>query len=572
VQLSTKRRWLPNIGASAFHWWLRLIVAAFLLAAWVAVGLASGIAHADDPSPSSADSSSESSAGAPKAAKADPPKQSAQADPPGAGPVPKPRRGTTVDATTESSPRENTASAEDTASKSEPPIVDGQPSAQKSVADADPGNPPEPPSRRSSHRPGLTNSSALPAKPVSPDPQPSANGATSHRGAVAPTQQRPMQAASQLSAVANIAPSVPSASSNQSGATAVSGPEFRQIVGLVSDVGVVAASAVYTAADTVAQAFGPHSFLGVPYALATAVANSAAAVSRTLIGAPLYSAGTGPFPVTYGILDGLAFFRPQEPPPGANDSSITVTTEHPLPIILLNATGTTQGINWGVGAPVLANAGYKVYTFNYGNISQDPNYPIQATDDIRQSGLELAAEVDRVLAETGAPKVILIGHSQGGGILPVYYINNLGGADKVSQLIGIAPSNHGTDASGLIGLRDLPILGRLLLAFANALGPALEQQTAANAFQQEVYGNGDTRPGVLYTTIATTNDEVVTPYTQQALNGPNVTNIVLQDLYPGLPAGHLGVVLSPQVWSVVLDALASNPQANPLLENEELVA
>jgi pimeloyl-ACP methyl ester carboxylesterase len=224
-----------------------------------------------------------------------------------------------------------------------------------------------------------------------------------------------------------------------------------------------------------------------------------------------------------------------------------------------------------VGAPVLANAGYKVYTFNYGNISQDPNYPIQATDDIRQSGLQLAAEVDKVLAETGAPKVILIGHSQGGGILPVYYINNLGGADRVSQLIGIAPSNHGTDASGLIGLQDLPILGPLLTAFANALGPALGQQALGNEFQQEVYGNGDTRPGVLYTTIASMNDEVVTPYTQQALDGPNVTNIVLQDVYPGLPAGHLGVVLSPQVWSVVLDALASNPAANPV-QSEELVA
>jgi triacylglycerol esterase/lipase EstA (alpha/beta hydrolase family) len=260
------------------------------------------------------------------------------------------------------------------------------------------------------------------------------------------------------------------------------------------------------------------------------------------------------------------------PPPGANDPSITVTAEHPLPIILINGTTATQGVNWGVGAAVLANAGYKVYTFNYGNVTSNPNFPIQATDDIRVSGLQLAAEVDMVLAETGAPKVILIGHSQGGGILPVYYINNLGGADKVSQLIGIAPSNHGTDLDGLIGLQDLPILGPLLIAFANAFGPALEQQVLGNEFQQDVYGNGDTRPGVLYTTIASMNDEVVTPYTQQALDGPNVTNIVLQDLYPRLPAGHGGVVLSPQVWSVVLDALASNPQANPQLQSEELAA
>ncbi|MGX9788086.1 alpha/beta fold hydrolase [Mycobacterium sp. MMS18-G62] len=552
--MSTKRMLLLNTGSSTFQWWLRLIVAMFLLSAWLTVGLASGIAHADDSSSSSADSNSQSSAGPPKAALADPPKQSAQADAPSTGPVVKQRPDTTGDATTsESSTPESTATAQETTSEPEG------------------GAQSEPRVRHTSRRPDSTTESAKPAKPVAADPPPSAISAPTQRSAVSPIQQRPTQAASPLAAVTNIAPSGPSASSSQS--PAFSGPQTTQVVGLVSDVGIVAASAVYTVADTFAQAFGPHSFFGVPYALATAVANSAAAVSRTLIGAQLNSAGTGPFPVNYGIINGLTFFNPQQPPPGANDPSITVTAEHPLPIILINGTVATQGENWGVGAPVLANAGYKVYTFNYGNISQDPNYPIQATDDIRQSGLELAAEVDRVLAETGAPKVILIGHSQGGGILPVYYINNLGGADKVSQLIGIAPSNHGTDADGLIGLQQLPILGPLLVAFANSFGPALEQQTLGSAFQQEVYGNGDTRPGVLYTTIASMNDEVVTPYTQQALDGPNVTNIVVQDLYPGLPVGHLGVVLSPQVWSVVLDALASNPAANPLpLQSEELVA
>jgi triacylglycerol esterase/lipase EstA (alpha/beta hydrolase family) len=564
--LSTTGGRLLNIGTSARHWWLRLIVAALLLAAWLAVGLASGIAHADDPSPSNADSSSEGSAGAPNVAKADPPKQSTLADAPGAGTVRKPHRGMTLDAATESSAPKSTASLEETTSDTEPTSVDVQPSAPELKATAPPDDPPDPPLRRGSHRPGLTIAPALPAEPVSLDQQPSANGTTSQRSAVL---------VGQLSAVANNAPADPGPSNYQTTAPPVHLPNQRQIVGLVSDVGVVAASAVYTAADTFAQAFGPHSFFGAPYALATAVANSAAAVSRTLIGAPINSAGTGPFSVNYGIINGLTFFNPQLPPPGANDPSITVTAEHPLPIILINGTGATQGESWGVGAAVLANAGYKVYTFNYGNVRSDPNFPIQGTDDIRQSALELAAEVDRVLAETGAPKVILIGHSQGGGILPVYYINNLGGAGKVSQLIGIAPSNHGTDADGLIGLQNLPILGPLLLGVVNSFGQALLQQRVGDPFQQEVYGNGDTRPGVLYTTIASTNDEVVTPYTQQALSGPNVTNIVIQDLYPGLPAGHLGVILSPQVWSVVLHALASNPQANPLghpLQSQELAA
>ncbi len=556
--MSTKRTWLLNTGRSTFHWWLRLIVAAFLLSAWVAVGLGSGIAYADDTSPSGSKSSSESSAGAPKAKKADAPDAGTERKP---------------DTATESSTSDKKPTAEETTADSKPPVADAQPSSPP-VSTEDPDDPPKPSARSGSHRPRLTDALAKPAKPISADPQPSSIGATSQRSAAAPSRQPPPQAASRLAAVANIAPAGPSTSAIQTTAPPVHLPNQQQITGLVSDVGVVAASVVFTVADTVAQAFGPHSFLGVPYALATAVANSAAAVSRTLIGAPAFPVSTGPFQVNYGVINGLSFLNPQQPPPGANDPSITVTAEHPLPIILINGTIATQGENWGVGAPVLANAGYKVYSFNFGNITQDPNFPIQATDDIRESGKQLAAEVDRVLAETGAPKVILIGHSQGGGILPAYYINNLDGADKVSQVIGIAPSNHGTDASGLVGLSNLPIFGPLVLGVVNSFGQAFLQQMVGDPFQQEVYGNGDTSPGVLYTTIASTTDWVVTPYTQQALNGPNVTNIVIQDLYPGLTASHLGVVLSPQVWSVVLDALASNPQANPLapLQSEELVA
>lgn len=556
--MSTKRTWLLNTGRSTFHWWLRLIVAAFLLSAWVAVGLGSGIAHADDPSPSGSTSSSESSAGAPKAKKADAPDAGTERKP---------------DTATESSTSDKKPTAEEPTADSKPPVADAQPSSPP-VSTEDPDDPPKPSARSGSHRPRLTDALAEPAKPIAADPQPSATSSTARQSAVAPSQQPPTQAASRLAAVANIAPAGPSTSAIQTTAPPVHLPNQQQITGLVSDVGVVAASVVFTVADTVAQAFGPHSFLGVPYALATAVANSAAAVSRTLIGAPAFPVSTGPFQVNYGVINGLSFLMPQRPPPGANDDSIKVTAQHPLPIILINGTIATQGENWGVGAPVLANAGYKVYSFNCGNITQDPNFPIQATDDIRESGKQLAAEVKRVLEETGAPKVILIGHSQGGGILPAYYINNLDGADKVSQVIGIAPSNHGTDASGLVGLSNLPIFGPLVLGVVNSFGQAFLQQMVGDPFQQEVYGNGDTRPGVLYTTIASTTDWVVTPYTQQALDGPNVTNVVIQDLYPGLTASHLGVVLSPQVWSVVLDALASNPQANPLapLQSEELVA
>ena len=134
----------------------------------------------------------------------------------------------------------------------------------------------------------------------------------------------------------------------------------------------------------------------------------------------------------------------------------------------------------------------------------------------------------------------------------------------MSQVIGIAPSNHGTDFNGLVGLLNVPVFGPLVVAFTNIIGPAFIQQTVGSDFQQVVYGEQDTDPNVIYTNIITRNDEIVTPYTQQALEGgDNVTNIVLQDRYPGYTAGHLGVVLSPQVWDIVLEELEANPEANP---------
>ena len=47
----------------------------------------------------------------------------------------------------------------------------------------------------------------------------------------------------------------------------------------------------------------------------------------------------------------------------------------------------------------------------------------------------------------------LVGHSQG-GMMPRYYVKNLGGAAKVDDLIGLSPSNHGTTTR--LGARAAP--------------------------------------------------------------------------------------------------------------------
>jgi len=557
---------------------LRLALAALVVAGFSAGALGSGgVAQADEgPSGSAGPSTSQQTdkpdtGSNPKSSSASNPKSSAASDPksnpepgsptkPPSGPAKPP--GTTHPAAS-SSNSPSTASHDDEppapeSQESEPQQSEPQQSDPTPTVDVEPPAPETTPAavsvpREPNKHVKQPNTPTVPRSEVS-RPEPTKSAPALH------SVPAPVTATPRTDAAASVAAAV---------VTPNPAPTIKprldlQLAGLAVDVGTVSVSVVHTAATIVAHAFGPSSFLGVPYMLAMSVANAAAAVGRTLVGAPL-SPPSGRFAVDYGLLDGLAFFTPTKPPAGANDPSIKVTAEHPLPVILLNGTTGTQGVNWSVGAPVLANAGYKVFTFNYGNTTADPNFPIQAVGDIRKSGLELAAEVDRVLALTGAPKVILIGHSQGGGILPVYYLNELGGADKVSQVIGIAPSNHGTDFNHLTGFQSVPILGRLLVGIADAIAPALFQQGVGSAFQHEVYGDGDTQPGVLYTTISSVNDEVVTPYTQQALTGgSNVTNVVLQDRYPGLVLGHANVFTSPQAMAAVLDALAGNPAANPL--------
>lgn len=267
----------------------------------------------------------------------------------------------------------------------------------------------------------------------------------------------------------------------------------------------------------------------------------------------------GPLPVPFDFGAGLApGLNPDNPPPGANDARCRLTAAHPYPVVLVNPTFTDQAMAWQAGAPLLRDNGYCVYTFNYGSAAWLPGkFPLQGLGDIRASAATLAAEVDTVLAATGARKVDLVGHSQGGGILPMYYLNVLGGYRKVDKLIGISPSNHGTSFDGIFFIRSLfPPVGRWLYDRAHDLLPGIVEEAIGDPVVAEVYGHGDTRPGVSYTTIVTQYDEVVTPFPQQFLSGPRVTNVLLQTGCALDESEHLSSLYDERAWRYVLNALS----------------
>ncbi|MGZ4461178.1 MAG: esterase/lipase family protein [Nocardioidaceae bacterium] len=225
------------------------------------------------------------------------------------------------------------------------------------------------------------------------------------------------------------------------------------------------------------------------------------------------------------------------PPAGANDWTCRPTAARPDPAVIVHGTFGDQKSLLDNLSLALKNDGYCVYSLDYGN---------RGTGRIQRSAHQLKRFVSRVLASTGAAKVEMVGHSQG-GMMPRYYIKDLGGADKVEDLVGLVPSNHGTTRAGAGNVQGCR---------------ACAQQVAGSAFLRALNHPDETPGPVDYTQVTTTHDEVVVPYTSAFLEpGPHSTNIVLQDRCPGDPAEHLSIPMDPQAIAWVLDAFDRNGPA-----------
>ncbi|WP_328539585.1 esterase/lipase family protein [Streptomyces sp. NBC_00344] len=238
------------------------------------------------------------------------------------------------------------------------------------------------------------------------------------------------------------------------------------------------------------------------------------------------------------------------PSSGWNNYSCKPSAAHPRPVVLVPGTFGNSVDNFLALAPYLVNRGYCVFSLDYGQLPGETFF--DGLGPIDASAGQLSVFVDKVLAATGTPKADIVGHSQG-GMMPNYYLKFLGGAAKVNSLTGIAPDNHGTTLSGLTNLLPyFPGAADLLKKGA----PGLSDQVVGSPFLTKLNAGGDTVPGVRYTVIATRYDEVVTPYKSQFLNGPDVTNVLLQD--------KCALDISEHVTIGLTDRIAYHEVANSL--------
>ena len=164
--------------------------------------------------------------------------------------------------------------------------------------------------------------------------------------------------------------------------------------------------------------------------------------------------------------------------------------------------------------------------------------------DIGQTSQPLGALVDQVRAQTGAARVDLIGHSQG-GLVARYYVKNLGGSAKVDRVISLGAPHYGTYAANIA----------TFFGFGSCLGiTACEQMSIGSSFLASLNAGPDVISPVRYTNIYTAYDELVRPVGNATLRD-GATNVKVQDQCWLRVVGHLGLILDGTVYDGVRDAL-----------------
>ncbi|MEH0842362.1 alpha/beta fold hydrolase [Micromonospora sp. CPCC 205711] len=168
--------------------------------------------------------------------------------------------------------------------------------------------------------------------------------------------------------------------------------------------------------------------------------------------------------------------------------------------------------------------------------------------DIRESARSLAGYVDQVRAATGAAKVDLVTHSEG-GLVSRWYVKNLGGTEKVARYVSLGSPQQGTYVANIINFLGLGSCAGIV---------ACQQMSIGSDLLTGLNGGDDTPGAVRWTTVRTWQDELVRPVGNASL-ADGATNVLIQGWCPLRVVGHLGLVLDGTTYSVVRQVLTDAP-------------
>ena len=238
-----------------------------------------------------------------------------------------------------------------------------------------------------------------------------------------------------------------------------------------------------------------------------------------------------------------------------NDPGCRPSAAHPRPVVFLHGLGATKDEDTNVLQGEVAKRGWCTFAVTYG---AQPGFPyVGGLRAVADSAQEIAAFTRQVLAETGAAKVDLVGHSEG-AFQSLYVTKTQGLADRIGSVVAIAPPTHGTTFAGLyrlaylFGQPERDAVGAALSAFDC---PACSDLGTGGAAVKRLEDGPIAQPGVRYTVLTSRYDELVTPTSTAFVREPGVSNAYVQDSCPFDPVGHIGEAYDPNVWNLVINAL-----------------
>ena len=238
---------------------------------------------------------------------------------------------------------------------------------------------------------------------------------------------------------------------------------------------------------------------------------------------------------------------------GNNDFSCKPSAAHPDPVVLLHGLGATYYEDINFIQTDLTNQGYCTFSLTYGSPAGFPY--VGGLQPIATSAQQIAQFISQVLSATGAAKVDLVGHSEG-GFQSLYVTKTQGIANRIGRVVAIAPPSHGTTFGGLWNLAYLLGARSQVGAALSSFGcPACDQLSVGGSAVATLDTGPIAQPGVAYTIITSRYDELVTPTSTAFVNEPGVSNEYVQDSCPFDPVGHIGEAYDLNVWRLVENAL-----------------
>lgn len=191
------------------------------------------------------------------------------------------------------------------------------------------------------------------------------------------------------------------------------------------------------------------------------------------------------------------------------------------PVLLLHGYLGTRGSMY-ILERRLNDDGICVFSFNLGSLN---------VRDIRTSAFLIHRKIESILAQTPVKKIDIVGHSMG-GLIGLYYVKKLGGADKVRKLVMMGTPMRGTWAA-LLGI-----------AAVGLISASAWQLLPGSRFLKEL-SSGPLPQNVQYYTIAAERDWVCPPASTPLEGAESLT----------VPLGHSSLVMSEEVYRHILWAL-----------------